>query len=65
MIKSGETFVQIYDEVERKSQKPVTDVSANITNEPKSSRPPKSLNSKANKPTVKPPTSAETRNKSR
>ena len=65
MIKSGETFVQIYDEVERKSQKPITDVSANITNEPKSSRPPKSLNSKANKPTVKPPTSAETRNKSR
>ena len=65
MIKTGETFVQVYDEIERKPQTPVTDVSADPGNQARPARPPKSLKAKPRKPTGKPPASAKPRNKPR
>jgi hypothetical protein len=64
MIKTGETFVQIYDEVERKPVQPIMDVSANPATS-KSSRTSKSPKSRSKKPAGKSPASSETRNKPR
>ncbi len=64
MIKTGETFVQIYDEVERKPVQPITDVSANPATS-QSSRASKSPKSRSKKPTGKSPASAEAHNKPR
>lgn len=65
MIKTGETFVQVYDEVERKPQTPVTDVSANHEIQASPPRPAKSLKSKPRKSTGKSSASAEPRTKTR
>ena len=64
MIKADETFVQIYDEVERKPLAPVTDVSANPVDQLRPTGPSRPK-SKPRKPTGKRPVPAEHRNKPR
>ena len=64
MIKADETFVQIYDEVERKPLAPVTDVSSNPVDQLQPTGP-SSPKSKPRKPTGKQPGPAEHRNKPR
>lgn len=64
MIKADETFVQIYDEVEREPLAPVTDVSANPVDQLRPTGPSKPK-SKPGKPTGKRSAPAEHRNKPR